>query len=226
MYLYQKINMNKEDKVKRIVEKVTNDAGLSPMSPPDYFNPPSKLEEIPFEKLPAAIQKLEKEHKEVLEYLNKFEETMQNFHNSNYHYTPDISKALSKFFEYLDKHIVAHHQKEEKHLFPLLVKYLIKSGEHSKYMSNNDYETPIDLMEDDHLKFIQVASLIFNLLGIYVRIPDAASRNIIADIVYSKSIEMVELLRTHIYQEDNIVFPLCVKHLSEEEWQLVNKKIV
>lgn len=151
---------------------------------------------------------------------------MQEFHNSNYHYTNEMSQSFKEFFEYMDKKIIPHHHKEEKHLFPVLEKYLLSSGEHSKYMSSGNYETPVDLMSDDHLKFIQVASVVFNLLGVFVRIPDAVSRNIIADIIYFKSMDMIELLRTHIYQEDNILFPLCVKHLKDEEWQVINKKIV
>lgn len=213
------------DKIKRIVEKISKDDGLSPMSPPDYTNPPSKINEVPFDKLPSSIQKLINEHKEVLQYLNDFETSMQGFHNSNYNYSAELSKQLSKFFEFIDKHLFPHHQKEEKILFPVLEKYLVKSGEHSKYMTNGSYETSVDLMEDDHLKFIQVTSIVFNLLGVFVRIPDATSRHIIADLIYYKSMEMIELLRTHIYQEEHIIFPQCVKYFSDEEFQQINTKI-
>ncbi|HPQ08766.1 MAG TPA: hemerythrin domain-containing protein [Bacteroidia bacterium] len=217
--------INKNDPIKRVAEKLAQDEGMSPMSPPDYKDAPAKPAEIPFDELPVSIQKLVKEHQEVLEQINSFENAMQEFRSSNYHYTPELSKQFSKFFEYMDKHILPHHEKEEKFLFPILEKYLIKSGEHSKYMSSGNYETSVDLMEDDHLKFLQVASVVFNLLGIYVRIPDPTSRDIIADIVYSKSIEMIELLKTHIYQEDTIIFPQCAKFFSSEEISFINSKI-
>ncbi|GIV27240.1 MAG: hypothetical protein KatS3mg027_1054 [Bacteroidia bacterium] len=216
---------NTDDKIKRIVEKSAQDEGMSPMSPPDYFNAPSKIEEIPYDQLPSPIKKLVDEHKVAIEQLEKFQNALVEFKESGFKYTPELSKTFKEFFEFFDNELIPHHQKEDKFLFPVLEKYLLKSGEHSKYMSNNQYETSVDVMEDDHLKMLQVGALIFNLLGIYVRIPDTVSRNLIADFVFNKGMELIDLLRVHIYQEENILFPQSVKFLSEEEFATISKYI-
>lgn len=214
------------EKIKRVVEKSIKDEGLSPMSPPDYFNPPSKIEKTNFEELPPSIQTLIKEHQNALHYLQQFEETLQAFKENNFSYNAQTSSAFKTFFEFFDTSLLPHHQKESKYLFPILEKYLIKSGEHNRYMNHHQYHTPVDLMEDDHLKILQAGSLIFNLLGIFVRIPDPTSRLIIADIIFNKGTELIDLLRIHIYQEENILFPQSAKYLTKEEFEYINKHIV
>ncbi len=219
------IQQQSSDKIKRIMEKSVEDDGISPMSPPDYFQPPSKIEEVPYDKLPSPIRKLVEEHKQAIQHLEKFQNALVQFKESGFKYTPELSATFKEFFNFFDNQLIPHHQKEDKFLFPLLEKYLLKSGEHSKYMNNHQYETSIDVMEDDHLKMLQVGSLIFNLLGIYVRIPDNVSRNLIADIVFNKGMEFIDLLRVHIYQEENILFPQSVKFLTKEEFASVAKHI-
>lgn len=214
-----------KDKIKRNVEKSIEDAGMSPMNPPEYTNPPAKINEIPYNQLPKSIKILVDEHKAAIEKISKFENALIQFNKNNYTYTQELSTEFRNFFEFFDNKLIPHHQKEDKYLFPLLEKYLIKKGEHSKYMNNNKYETPVDLMEDDHLKIFQAGSLIFNLLGIFVRIPDPVSRGIIADIIYNKGIELIDLLRIHIYQEENILFPQSVEFLSKEESAQIEKYI-
>ncbi len=217
--------LQEQDKLKRTVEKSIQDEGTSPMAPPDFFQPPSKIEEIAYEQLPKSIKKLVDEHHTALEYLKKFEISLITFKESGFKYTKELSVSFKDFFEFFDKHLIPHHQKEDKYLFPVLEKYFIHSGEHSKYMSNNKHDTPIDVMSDDHLKMMQVGSLIFNLLGIYVRIPDVVSRNLIADIIFNKGMELIDLLRIHIYQEENILFPQSVRFLSSEEFIQIERYI-
>lgn len=219
------IQQQSSDKIKRIVEKSAQDEDMSPMNPPDYFHAPSKIEEVPYDQLPSPIRKLVEEHKQAIQHLEKFQNALVQFKESGFKYTPELSATLKEFFNFFDNQLIPHHQKEDKFLFPLLEKYLLKSGEHSKYMSNHQYETSIDVMEDDHMKMLQVGSLIFNLLGIYVRIPDNVSRNLIADVVFNKGMEFIDLLRVHIYQEENILFPQSVKSLSKEEFASVEKYI-
>lgn len=217
---------NQKEKIKRIVEKSAQDEGMSPMSPPDYMNPPSKIDLVPYEQLPLPIKILIDEHKTASSFMDLMENTLIEFHNSQYNYSKEMSENFRKFFEFFDTKLLPHHQKEDKYLFPFLEKYLIKKGEHSKYMSfDNKYETSIDLMEDDHLKMMQVGSLIFNLLGIFVRIPDKTSRQIIGDIIYNKGIELIELIRLHIYQEENIIFPQACQYLTIDEFKQIEKHI-
>lgn len=95
-------------------------------------------------------------------------------------------------------------------------KKLIAAGEHSK---GGKAVTAIDVMEDDHIKFIQLGALAFNLLGLSTRINDDRSRIFVLDTAYETSRELIELLKLHIYREDVTLFPIAQKLLSEEEWK-------
>jgi hemerythrin-like domain-containing protein len=108
-------------------------------------------------------------------------------------------------------------------LFPILKQRLIDSGEHS---NEPILKTPVDLMEDDHVKFIQLASLTFNILGLAARLPDKHSRMLTYDVAYNTGIELVELLRLHIYREDNILFPLAHKLLTKSEFFNIEEKMM
>jgi iron-sulfur cluster repair protein YtfE (RIC family) len=91
---------------------------------------------------------------------------------------------------------------------------LLAQGEHG---TGTVPRTAIDLMEDDHVKFIQLGALTFNLLGLAARLPDARSALFTFDAAYETSRELTETIRLHIYREDNILFPLAHKLLSKEE---------
>ena len=162
------------------------------------------------------------EHDELTKEAEKFEKALGEFHESSYLFTQDINEKFNEFFKYFDNHILPHNRKEERHLFPILHKKLIESGEHSP---NKEKETAVDLMEDDHVKFIQLASLTFNLLGLASRLPDDNSRVMTFDLAYHNGKELIELLRLHIFREDNTIFPLTQKLLSEEELEKLNEEI-
>ncbi len=110
---------------------------------------------------------------------------------------------------------MVHNRKEEKGLFPILQKKLLASGEHS---TGENPHTPIDLMEDDHIKMIQLATLSFNLLGLAMRLKDKEDIAVTFDLAYNNGKELAELLRLHIYREDNTLFPMAQELLTEEEF--------
>jgi hemerythrin-like domain-containing protein len=92
---------------------------------------------------------------------------------------------------------------------------MLESGEHST--SKENPHTPVDLMEDDHIKLIQLATLSFNLLGLAMRLKDQADIAVTFDLAYNNGKELVELLKLHIYREDNTLFPLAQKLLTKQE---------
>ena len=118
--------------------------------------------------------------------------------------------------------MLAHNNKEEKVLFPILHKKLLEAGEHSVGAVPM---TAIDVMEDDHVKFIQLGALSFNLLGLATRLKDEASRIFVLDTAYENARELVELLKLHIYREDYTLFPLAQKYLSKEEFESIEKEM-
>ncbi|MBL7890126.1 MAG: hemerythrin domain-containing protein, partial [Bacteroidia bacterium] len=123
-------------------------------------------------------------------------------------------------FKYFDENISKHNHKEEKTLFPILNQKLILAGEHSV---GEHTMTAIDVMEDDHVKFIQLGVLTFNFLGLATRISDDASRIFILDTAYENARELIELLKLHIFREDHTLFPLAQKYISSEEFDEIQK---
>ena len=205
----------KIDPVNRKAEKQDDIPEYSPMDPPDAYAPPS-MEEIPYEDMPNFLQNLIDEHKTIQLALDEFEGVLGHLQESGLKSDQGVDESLRKFFNFLDDQIVSHHQKEEKNLFPLLHQRLIEQGEHS----SGGGETPItaiDMMEDDHIKLMQLAAVTFNLLGLAARLPDLRSRAITLDAGLEQGKTLVELLRLHMFREDTLVFPLAVKHLSIRE---------
>ena len=72
-------------------------------------------------------------------------------------------------------------------------------------------------MEDDHLKFIQLGALAFNLLGLAARLRDPGSKSFTYDTAFSNAKELIETLRLHIFREDTVLFPLAHKLITAEE---------
>ena len=105
-------------------------------------------------------------------------------------------------------------------MFPLLHKKLLQSEEHGK---GPEAVTAIDVMEDDHIKTLQLAAVVFNFFGIAMKLPDARSRLIVLDTAIEQGKSLVELIKLHIFREDNIVFPLAHQHISSSEFDHLSK---
>ncbi|MFB6306982.1 MAG: hemerythrin domain-containing protein [Flavobacteriales bacterium] len=223
-----KKRINKEDPVKKnpVKDEETKEKEYSPMDPPETNEIPGKVEEVPYEKMPTVIQQFMDEHQTAIKELEKFEEALTNFKKEKWVIDEEKSKAFQEFFSFLDDNILDHNQREEKILFELLHERLIEAGEHGQL---NDREgrtrTSIDLMEDDHVKFIQYGSLVFNFLGLSEQLPDLKSQSMVADLAYSKGMELTEMLRLHIEREDTILFPQAYNLISKEEFEEMEEKM-
>jgi hemerythrin-like domain-containing protein len=189
------------------------------------YNPPGpdeavKPEEVPYEKMPALIQKLIDEHERAKEELSSFEETLNSFKQNKWVLDESMSERFQHFFQFLDREILEHNQKEEALLFPLLAKRLREAGEHGKMQDQEgEHRTGVDIMEDDHVKFIQYSTLVFHFLGLSEQLPDIGSQSIVADLAYNKGMELSEMLRLHIEREDTILFPQAYQLISKEEFE-------
>lgn len=211
--------VNKVDALKRNVEKQSGGEELSPMDPPDAYRPPV-MDATPFEDMQPILQQLISEHKTVSAELEKFENVLIGIKKDGF--TREANAAIGKFFEFLDAEIVPHHTKEDRLLFPILHKRLIEAGEHGK---GPEPETAVDMMENDHIKIMQLASLVFNLIGISSRLPDQASSLMVLDFAIEHGFALVESLKLHIFREDNIVFNLAHKHLREEDFEQIHQSM-
>lgn len=185
---------------------------LSPMDPPDAYDAERAIH-IEYKDLHKNLQDLTDEHTEAIAICDNFEKAITTFKESGFYITTETNDAFNAFFVHFDEEVLPHNRKEERGLFPILKKRMIENGEHSE----DKLSTPVDLMEDDHVQLIQLATLSFNFLGLAMRLKDDEARSVTFDIAYNKSKELVELLRLHIYREDNTIFPLAQKYLSEKE---------
>ncbi len=213
--------LQKQDPVKRQEESGLEDQGDSPMDPPRAYEEPGKIA-MKDEDRSESIKEFMDEHQEVLKVITEFEKGIIAYKTNGYKLTKEINESFSKFFKCFDDELLPHNRKEEKVLFPILNKKLIAAGEHSK---GHKTVTAIDVMEDDHVKFIQLGALAFNLLGLSTRIVDERSRIFILDTAYETSRELVELIKLHIYREDVTLFPLAQKYISKDEFETLHKEM-
>ncbi len=208
-----KKKLKEEDPIIRNAEKGEIEE-LSPMDPPDAFDEKRAIG-LDYDGLHDNLKELCDEHKGAILKCDAFEKALIEFKESGFYFTREINDAFNEFFVAFDENIMVHNRKEEKGLFPILQKKLLESGEHS---TGENPHTPIDLMEDDHIKMIQLATLSFNLLGLAMRLKDKEDIAVTFDLAYNNGKELAELLRLHIYREDNTLFPMAQELLTEEEF--------
>lgn len=196
------------------------DHGLDNLQGCTPFDPPSAKEQAIVDDVaqldfPVIISQLFEEHKFALSNTEMFEQALVQFRENNYTHTDQSNQVFAHFFRYFDAHLMAHNEKEDKVLFPILEKYLLKHGEHS---TAEIPTTAIDIMQDDHIRFIQLGALSFNLFGLATRLRDEAPRIFVHEQAYHAARELIELLKLHIYREDHTLFPLALKYISQTEF--------
>ncbi len=205
--------LNGKDTIKRFVDKESEEE-MSPMAPPEAFAP-STVKPVAYEDMHPLLQKLMDEHKVFINVLNNFESALIEWKQSSWTFNDTINKSFKELFSFLDNNTPEHNKKEEKILFPLLHKKLIESGEHS------DSETPktgVDIMEAEHIQVAQLGALCLNFLGLGSRMQDKTSREMTFEYAYDQGKEIVEIMRLHIYREDETLFPLAMHLISEKEF--------
>ncbi len=208
-------NLNKQDPLKRMVERQEQTEEFSPMDPPDAFQPPT-LDEVKYEDMHTLIQTLMDEHKVCNAVINAFENILNSLHADGF--SKNILEGINDFFSFYDESIIEHNRKEDYTIFADLNKILRKNEE----FSTGTEKTVVDLMEDDHIKMLQLAAISFNLFGLVTRIPDEGSRMVILDLAVEQSKALIEMLKLHIFREDNVVFPIANKYLSTEVLDTMN----
>lgn len=192
--------------------------GLSPMDPPDAYAP-SGIEPVPAEALHPFLRKFRDEHVPFMQELNAFEAAIHSIQKGGY--TREADAKLRFFFQYLDQEFVPHSRREDTALFPLLRERLIASGEHG---SGSVPATATDVMQDEHAKTLQLAAVVVNFLGLVFRLPDERSGMIVLDAALEQGKNLVELLRLHVFREDNVVFALAHRLISAAEFDAMQSK--
>ncbi len=199
-----------------INEEMNLGEGVSPYSPPDAYHPPKMDDDVPYEEMHPFIRTLRDEHQAFTDKLTEFEETLAMMENGQV--DRKIDKRLQDFFEYFDEEIRVHNLKEEEKFFPLISKMMNEEGDHSK---GSEEFNAIDILEDEHSKFIQMAAVVFNFFALFSRIPDERSRIIVLDAAISEARALIELLKVHIFREDTIIFTYAHRNFSDEDYALL-----
>lgn len=210
--------LKEEDPILRNANKEENLEEFSAMDPPDAFDK-SRTIGVDYKKLNSFTQELIDEHDEVLKMVDEFDKNLISFKENGFIIDKDINDGFNRFFHYFDEHIVPHNRKEERDFFRILHDRLIESGEHGV---GDEPSTAVDLMEDDHSKFLQLAALCFNFLGLGTRLKDLESRAITFDLAFNNGRELTELLRLHIFRENETLFPLAESLLTTEDFKHIN----
>ena len=212
-------NLNKQDPLKRMVERQEETEEFSPMDPPDAFKPPV-LDEVNYKDMHPLIQSLMDEHKECNEVIGTFEGVLNELHTKGF--LKNTLTGINDFFSYFDDVVIEHNRKEDATIFSELNSVLHKKGEYSI----GTKKTVVDFMEEDHVTMLQLAAISFNLFGLITRIPDDGSRLVILDLAVEQSKALVEMLKLHIFREDNVVFPIANKYLSVKALDTLSKGLV
>lgn len=192
--------------------------GLSPMDPPDAYAP-SGVEPVPVEAMHPFLRKFRDEHVPFLAELDALEAAILAVQKSGY--TKEADAKLRHFFHYLDQEFTPHSRREEATVFPLLRERLIASGEHG---SGSVPATATDVMEDEHAKAMQLAAVVVNFLGLVFRLPDERSAMVVLDAALEQGKNLAELLRLHVFREDNVVFPLAHQLISTAEFDQMQSR--
>ncbi|MCC7071733.1 MAG: hemerythrin domain-containing protein [Deltaproteobacteria bacterium] len=177
--------------------------GLSPMDPPDAYAPPGETggDDADLGKRHPYLRALTDDHARLMEAMALLEEKLAKVREAGF--TADVDVAVMRFLETFDREFIAHSREEEARLFPLLHERLIADGEHSK---GRVITTAIDVMKDEHLKAVQLAAVVLNLMRLGTVLPDERSADLVIKAALGELKKLVELLRLHIFREDGIVF--------------------
>ncbi len=207
-------SLKKTDPLKRNAEKEEL-AEDSPMDPPEAYAATTP-EDVNQGEMGAMLRNFMDEHRRAEKTIDRFDKALAKFKSQGYALDEEINESFGEFYQYFDNELLDHNQREERQLFGFLHRRLIEVGECGNGL---DPRTAVDMMEDDHVKFIQLAALSFNLMGLAARLKDTESRMFTYDVAFDNARELTEMLRLHIYREDEVVFPLAHKHIAAEEWQ-------
>ncbi len=207
------------DPVKRQAEIGFEDRGLNPMAPPDAYAPP-RDDSVPYEEMHPFLQGLMDEHASFIKTIETFEETLLEIQKEGI--DRQRQENLKEFFIFFDDEFGPHNRQEEKLLFPVLNRALIDKGEHSRGFPRT---TAVDLLEDEHITAIQLVAVVFNFFGLVARLPDPKSQLLVLDVAIEQGKSLVELLRLHIFREDQIVFSLAQRNIDPAKLDEMKSKI-
>jgi len=181
------------------------------MDPPDAYSPPG-IDRVALTEMHPFLRQLCEEHALLSAEVRVVDEAVLSVQKTGF--TKQVESKLLGFCQVLDRDFIPHSRREEATLFPLLHERLIADGEHSK---GRVPTTSVDLMKADHLEVIRLAAVVVCFLKIGSRLPDGAATLVVRDAAMRHAKSLVDLLRLHMFREDNIVFSSAHRLICAEE---------
>ena len=195
------------------VEKGDHEEEMSPYSAPEPYFPPGQLQAIAYEDLHPYLQGLQDEHGELKVEIEAFEATLDAIVKEGPSEVHD--HGLRRFFHYIETTLIPHNRKEEKALFPLLRQRLIAVGEHSPSTTK---VTAVEVLNDDHLEFLQLAAVMTNFFRIAPTLADSGAQQQVLGAAIHQGRKLIESLKLHIFREDEVVFILAASLVTAAEF--------
>jgi len=201
------------DPVKKQGEVSATDRGasFSPMSPPEAHAPPGAIK-IDYHSFHPYLKIFVDEHTALKARMDEFQKILRDLSLGE-----DISlptdKKVRSFYKDFHRDFHVHNRREEEVLFPVLRTCFLEIGEHSKTARPI---TPINVMIDEHQEAFKVATEAVCAWELLAQLFDPPSRTILLKAFIRKSNTLLEMMRLHIYREDDIIFSLAQRHLSQK----------
>lgn len=187
------------------------DMGISPMDPPEAYSPPG-LDPVPVGEMHPFLRELCEDHAALSHALQVVEETLKQVRTTGF--TSEVEATLLGFCQLMEYDFVPHSRREEVVLFPLLHDRLMAEGEHSP---GQHPTTAVDLMQADHLKVTQFSAVVASLVRLAAHLPDDRSALVLRDAAVRHVAGLVDLLRLHMFREEQIVFALAHRLIAADE---------
>lgn len=143
---------------------------------------------------------LSAEHQEILGFVEKLKPVNQALEKAGGF--EDVEDEV-KLLRHIAEHLVEadlHHQREEEVLFPA--------------MEKRGVTEPPAIMRDDHVDLKARKKALLEL----AKSVGAMEYNVFVERVKENSEYIIGALPDHIYKEDNILYPLAVEVIPDEEW--------
>lgn len=214
--------LQKVDPVKKQAEVDASERGgqYSPMSPPEAHRPPCNVK-VEYENMHPYLKLFVDEHNELKRRMDGFQVVLRDL-SLNLDIFGNVDKTIRTFFQEFMKEFTVHNEREEQVLFPVLAQRFLQIGEHSR---TNNPITPIDVMKGEHKEAFKVATECICIWDLTQKIFDPPSQAILMRTFIRKANTLLEMMRLHIYREDDIVFSLAQKHLTTDELnEMLNRK--
>ena len=146
---------------------------------------------------------LSNDHKKVLEKLKVMEQTIKDLKS------PNVKNTLLDLEGFFKKEVELHFRKEEEALFPEIEKFIPREG------------GPVGIMLMEHEDLYRYKDNLFK--GVDFLLKDENTEEALV-LIKENGTNYINLLREHIFKEDNMLFMMADMHLEEDQIKEIMKK--